>query len=328
MRNLLTIFLFFLAIYQKNIHSVLLLESCNLEKMNELVESHPEVCRIDDKVGHGTGSLCQLDNGYKFILTAAHVCKYDPNEVYFSYTKKQYKIKKIISFKKYDTNFPCDKGFFDVGIIFLEEYPDDIEAIKITSIDLSDIDESIVEIFGFGRWGYYNDSGRGKYIKDDWSIFRAGQLKIKINKIIGGYSRSNGKHKSCNDDLKYLSFNKLFDGSLLELDAACSPGDSGGPVMKDNEIVGIMVSSIPDLMEFPESVLFNALHDGWIKNILVKIDTVLSSYQKFQYCFRKIAQKTFQLPDFSVRLGQKICVITPAIKKWIEKEVALNNNFN
>ncbi|MDP1974504.1 MAG: hypothetical protein Q8K37_00875, partial [Alphaproteobacteria bacterium] len=228
MRNLLIVFMFFLTIYQKNTHSVLFLEGLDFDKMIELTKDYPDVCFIKSDSLTATGTLCESNNGYKYILTAAHVCKdIDRGYVFFFEAGKSYKIKKCEIPELYNKNSKsCVE--FDVGIIFLEDYPENIQARKITSLDAKELlnlsQDEVLEFLGFGVFSLYDQSGRGSYLKNgSHSGFKAiGRLKAVSESSIG-YKDLNGKYDFNND--KYINFKKLFINMELPiLEASFAPG--------------------------------------------------------------------------------------------------------
>jgi hypothetical protein len=306
-------------------------EGIDEEKYIKEARKYPAVCQIFMKgstgIFAGTGTLCETDDGKKFILTAGHVLDektQGKGKVRFSDGTKT-KISALKIHERYLDAEVISKSYVDIAIFTVNAYPAHIKPMKIGKSE-EFTEDAFVTAIGFGKRGVYNASGRGHYLPQDKSerhYFlkyysalkdpRAVILKTKLNEDSFSFSKTQG----CK------TLNKVYERKTPSpLEGGISSGGSGGPIVQDDKIFGVIASGAKDLVDFQnpgDAPIYRSIESSGISKLLNQTELLLPAF--LQKPFRSIAQKIFHLPDFSVNSFQTMTFLTPKLQGWIVTSV-------
>ncbi len=322
--------------------AVLLHNSVDDQASQQLAMKYPAVCHIMKSVttdkgktfnlAGGTGTLCTVGNS-KHIITARHVllaendndfeaigwkvsikATFDNGET-LSFTKDSMLMHKEdhVLFQNYDV------ALLKVG----QDQEITVEPIKIALDSAQENEKAITRtVVGFGLFGRYNDSGRGRFITESEHTKRAGSLKVSFkNDITKKFGPANSS--------KFLpAYEKDYDAGLINgQDVSIAYGDSGGPLLNEQgEICGVVANFCRPLINFTSSpALYRSMpDDSWFKKSLISMDSYLSNTAPtLQRWTRAIAHYWWTLPDFSVRTNQSFHAVDDAqLKVWLLKPLS------
>ncbi|ARN85122.1 hypothetical protein GQ61_07305 [Candidatus Nucleicultrix amoebiphila FS5] len=326
-----SLFSIILTLLSSTLNASLMFEGIDEEKYIKEARKYPAVCQIFMKgstgIFAGTGTLCETDDGKKFILTAGHVLDektQGKGKVRFSDGTKT-KISALKIHERYLDAEVISKSYVDIAIFTVNAYPAHIKPMKIGKSE-EFTEDAFVTAIGFGKRGVYNASGRGHYLPQDKSerhYFlkyysalkdpRAVILKTKLNEDSFSFSKTQG----CK------TLNKVYERKTPSpLEGGISSGGSGGPIVQDDKIFGVIASGAKDLVDFQnpgDAPIYRSIESSGISKLLNQTELLLPAF--LQKPFRSIAQKIFHLPDFSVNSFQTMTFLTPKLQGWIVTSV-------
>jgi len=115
------------------------------------------------------------------------------------------------------------------------------------------------------------------------------------------------------------------NGIPLQLDIVPVSGDSGGPLIFKDKVVGVtalMYRNLADVEFEGVSLMYRSFNRPYIRKAFETIDKVVSGYvPSIKKTYRTLIQYAFRLPEVSFRAGVKFCPIRPhlnAIKEALE----------
>lgn len=325
------LFFTILTVFSTTLNASLMFEGIDEEKYIKEARKYPAVCQIFMRESKGlfagTGTLCETDDGKKFILTAAHVLDekiQGKGKVRFSDGTKT-KISALKIHELYLDANVISKSYVDIAIFTVKAYPHHIKPMKIGKSE-EFTEDAFVTAIGFGRRGVYNASGRGHYLPEaesDRRYFlkyyaalkspRAVILKTKLNEDSWSFSETHG----CK------TLEKVYEENTTSpLEGGIASGSSGGPVVQNDKIFGVIASGAKDLVDFQnpgDAPLYRSIKSAGISKFLNQTELLLPAF--LQKSFRSLAQKIFHLPDFSVRVWQLMTFLTPKLQEWIVTSV-------
>lgn len=298
----------------------------------------------------GTGTLI-IVGGRPAVLTAAHVIE---EEAHVSMVLDTPTGELTISLSQDDKHiYPLytqlkDKCF-DVGIIFLEEghYTFSNKELKIhrlfqdsVSVDYmtilpSEYDQAemcLASFAGYGTPGTFNDKGHVFYEQDSPQKI-ASQVRLIPKKNIL-YEHGCGYDMDLDissNDIKQISQTHFFWDRVQKKNnprefpgtvkgvGAFSPGDSGGPVIYEGRIIGVVSTAELPLIKQSAKRFYQfipkASREKWIG-----WDDGFAEGSFGQKMLRRFAKYYFEIPDSTVNLFQTATAITPTIYRWMEEK--------
>jgi len=261
----------------------------------------------------GTGTLIQ-HNDTQAVLSAAHVFKNATNLCFllFDPHSKTAKAFQITAWEKAKEA--------DIALGFLDQHVDFITPLTLDTTNFHDLSDTFPAIFvGYSATrGTYDNSFRGHYTTSSFSALpMAGNLHVK-------------KTQSFFSQQSFAKVCDLTHGTYDHLDIAPCRGDSGGPLLtihnEPPKVIGISTSGYKDMKEFTFDgicPLYKGFSNTYVRALFENIDHYLPS--RFRPRFRSFTQKTFNLPDFSVRLGVEFCSVSENLD-FIEKAIKKRAN--
>lgn len=301
----------------------------------------------------GTGTLIVLD-GRPAVLTAAHVIE-GKARVAMALDTPTGKVNLPLSHNNkhiYPLYTQLKDKCFDVGIIFLEEGsytfshnelkihrlfqdPVCVDFMTVSPLDYERAETCLASFVGYGAPGTFNDKGHVFYEKDKTQKMASYMMLTPKKNILYehgcGYdltldiSPDEIKRKSQThffwDRVEKLNNPKVFPDNIKVI-GAFSHGDSGGPIIHEGRIIGVVSTAELPLIKQPAKRFYQFIpknaREKWIG-----WDNGLSEGSFGRKMLRRFAKSYYDIPDSTVNLFQTAAAITPTVYRWMQEKAEI-----